>query len=123
RRTRRRRGRDTGGGWRSTAKPRFTSRSINLIRPTTSPKQSSTDFAKSQKNRTNIMSQLSFTPSGDLEVIPSKTSSNNDFDFLVGEWKIRNKKLKTRLNNCAHWLKFYPAPPFPKIPTRFPNTT
>jgi hypothetical protein len=47
------------------------------------------------------MSQLSFTPTGDLEVIPSKTSSNNDFDFLAGEWKIRNKKLKTRLNNCA----------------------
>src|SRR5262247_3098701 len=52
------------------------------------------------------MSQLSFTPTGDLEVIPSKTSSNNDFDFLVGEWKIRNKKLKTRLNNCAEWLEF-----------------
>ena len=52
------------------------------------------------------MSQLSFTPTGDLEIIPSKTSSNNDFDFLVGEWKIRNKKLKTRLNNCAEWLEF-----------------
>src|SRR5262249_60378291 len=48
-------------------------------------------------DRTKAMSQSSFTSTGDLEVIPSKASSNSDFDFLVGEWKIRNKKLKTRL--------------------------
>ena len=52
------------------------------------------------------MSRLSFTPAGDLEIIPSKTSSNDDFNFLVGDWKIRNRKLKTRLNNCAEWLEF-----------------
>ena len=52
------------------------------------------------------MSQLSLNSTGDLEVIPSKTSSQNDFDFLAGDWKIRNKKLKTRLNNCSEWLEF-----------------
>jgi hypothetical protein len=68
------------------------------------------------------MSQLSFTPTGDLEVIPSKTSSNNDFDFLVGEWKIRNKKLKTRLNNCAEWLEFNATGSCHKILNGFGNT-
>jgi hypothetical protein len=68
------------------------------------------------------MSQLSFTPTGDLEVIPSKTSSKSDFDFLVGEWKIRNKKLKTRLNNCAEWLEFDATGACHKILNGFGNT-
>src|SRR5262252_1890668 len=68
------------------------------------------------------MSQLSFTPTGDLEVIPSETSSNNDFDFLVGEWKIRNKKLKTRLNNCSEWLEFDATGACHKILNGFGNT-
>lgn len=42
----------------------------------------------------------------DLEIIPSKTSSENDFDFLLGSWHIRNRKLKTRLNNCTEWDEF-----------------
>jgi hypothetical protein len=52
------------------------------------------------------MSQLAFNSRGELEIIASKTSSQNDFDFLMGNWKIHNKKLKARLNNSTEWLEF-----------------
>src|SRR5664279_2170067 len=43
---------------------------------------------------------------GSLNISPSASSSKSDFDFFIGEWKITNKKLKTRLNNCTDWLFF-----------------
>ncbi|MEQ1675594.1 MAG: hypothetical protein ABL876_02760 [Chitinophagaceae bacterium] len=52
------------------------------------------------------MTNLQVTPDGNLEIIPSKTSAAGDFDFFVGNWQIRNKKLKTRLNNCTEWTEF-----------------
>lgn len=52
------------------------------------------------------MEQQLFKSLGDLEIIPSKNSSRNDFDFFFGKWKIQNRKLKTRLNNCKEWLEF-----------------
>ena len=39
-------------------------------------------------------------------IAASITSSEKDFDFEVGKWKIKNRKLKTRLNNCTEWLEF-----------------
>ncbi len=41
-----------------------------------------------------------------MEIKTSATSSQNDFDFLVGKWKVQNRKLKTRLNNCVEWDEF-----------------
>jgi hypothetical protein len=41
-----------------------------------------------------------------LEIKPSDTSSANDFDFLVGTWKVASRKLKTRLENCEDWIEF-----------------
>jgi hypothetical protein len=52
------------------------------------------------------MEQKLFTTAGGLEIIPAKTSSQTDFDFWIGKWRIHNKKLKTRLNNCKEWLEF-----------------
>ena len=52
------------------------------------------------------MSLLQFSATGSLDITPSKTSSQNDFDFLVGDWSIHNRKLKTRLNNCSEWTEF-----------------
>lgn len=52
------------------------------------------------------MTDLKFSPTGDLDITPSETSSQNDFDFYVGKWKIDNKKLNTRLNNCTEWTEF-----------------
>ncbi len=54
----------------------------------------------------NLHIALSFTESGELEISPSAKSSQNDFDFLKGKWKIKNRKLKTRLNNCNEWIEF-----------------
>lgn len=42
----------------------------------------------------------------ELIITPSNTSSANDFDFFVGSWIIKNKKLKTRLNGCDEWIEF-----------------
>ena len=42
----------------------------------------------------------------ELQIDPSKSSSEKDFDFFIGKWKIRNRKLKSRLNNCDEWIEF-----------------
>ena len=52
------------------------------------------------------MSQLPFNAIGELEIAASQTSSHEDFDFLTGRWKIRNRKLKTRLNDDDQWVEF-----------------
>ena len=49
---------------------------------------------------------INFDLNGELIIIPSVTSSKNDFDFFVGKWQLNNKKLKTRLNNCTEWTEF-----------------
>lgn len=41
-----------------------------------------------------------------LPVHPSATSSERDFDFLVGQWQVRNRKLKLRLRGCDDWSEF-----------------
>lgn len=52
------------------------------------------------------MSILKFLETGALEITPSETSSPHDFDFLVGDWNIHNRKLNERLNNCSEWTEF-----------------
>jgi len=44
--------------------------------------------------------------SQDLDIVPSPASSNTDFDFLHGVWKIRNRKLKERLKGSEEWIEF-----------------
>ena len=39
-------------------------------------------------------------------ILPSATSSQTDFDFLEGKWKVQNRKLKTRLSNSNEWSEF-----------------
>lgn len=41
-----------------------------------------------------------------LEIKPSATSSEKDFDFLEGKWKVQNRMLKERLNNSSEWNEF-----------------
>lgn len=50
--------------------------------------------------------KLSFKSNGELFLKASKQSSQFDFDFLVGSWKLYNRKLKSRLTNCSEWLEF-----------------
>lgn len=47
-----------------------------------------------------------FLENGELVNIPSATSSQSDFDFYAGKWKIHNKRLKTRLSNSTEWIEF-----------------
>ncbi len=50
--------------------------------------------------------KLTFHSTGELIITPSSTSSKKDFDFFEGKWKLRNKKLKSRLENCTEWIEF-----------------
>ena len=50
--------------------------------------------------------KLTFTEKGELDIQPSATSSANDFDYLVGKWKLSDKKLKSRLTNSTEWISF-----------------
>ena len=50
--------------------------------------------------------KLNFNEEGELIITASPTSSNHDFDFYEGKWKLHNKKLKDRLNNCTEWTTF-----------------
>lgn len=47
-----------------------------------------------------------FDAHGQLCVTASATSSPHDFDFYQGKWRLRNRKLKTRLNGCTEWVEF-----------------
>ena len=49
---------------------------------------------------------MTFDPKGDLVITASPTSSPNDFDFLVGKWKMHNRHLNKRLENCKEWTEF-----------------
>jgi hypothetical protein len=50
--------------------------------------------------------KLSFDEKGDLKITASATSSSRDFDFLVGKWKMHNRHLNKRLENCKDWTEF-----------------
>jgi hypothetical protein len=44
--------------------------------------------------------------SGALVIHASPTSSRHDFDFLVGNWKLKNRKLASRLTHSNQWISF-----------------
>lgn len=46
---------------------------------------------------------LDFDHAGELVIRASATSSVSDFDYLVGQWRLRNRKLSCRLNGCTDW--------------------
>ncbi|CAN5457466.1 hypothetical protein BH09BAC3_BH09BAC3_15330 [soil metagenome] len=50
--------------------------------------------------------KVDFDVRGELIIMPSVTSSPNDFDFYEGKWSLHNRKLKSRLTNCAEWIEF-----------------
>jgi hypothetical protein len=49
---------------------------------------------------------LHFDSAGALVIQASATSTEHDFDFLVGNWKLRNRKLKSRLTHSTEWIGF-----------------
>ena len=50
--------------------------------------------------------KVDFATDGELIITASPTSSKHDFDFYEGKWKLHNRKLKTRLDNCTQWTEF-----------------
>jgi hypothetical protein len=53
-----------------------------------------------------IMSMYSIYPDGRLAMTASESSSRDDFDFLVGGWKIRSRKLREPLTGRDEWDEF-----------------
>jgi hypothetical protein len=49
---------------------------------------------------------LEFDRTGALVIRASATSSLHDFDFLIGNWKLRNRKLASRLTQSTEWIGF-----------------
>jgi hypothetical protein len=49
---------------------------------------------------------LRFDSTGAPRLQASATSSQHDFDYLVGRWKLRNRKLKSRLTHSTEWIAF-----------------
>ena len=50
--------------------------------------------------------KVEFDVKGDLKITASPNSSPNDFDFLVGKWKMHNRHLDKRLADCHDWTEF-----------------
>ena len=50
--------------------------------------------------------KIELDTNGELMILASPFSSKHDFDFFEGKWLLRNRKLKTRLNQCPEWLEF-----------------
>jgi hypothetical protein len=44
--------------------------------------------------------KVAFDAKGELQITASSNSSPDDFDFLVGKWKMHNRHLNKRLANC-----------------------
>jgi len=53
-----------------------------------------------------VMPKLDFDAKGELVIKASATSSNSDFDYLEGKWKMYNRKLNKRLANNNEWTLF-----------------
>ncbi|MEO7989983.1 MAG: hypothetical protein ABI663_10605 [Chryseolinea sp.] len=53
-----------------------------------------------------MMANAKVNSSGDLEITASKTSSEHDFEFLSGKWRMKHSRLKTRLQNNNEWSEF-----------------
>ncbi len=50
--------------------------------------------------------KVNFDTKGELIITASPNSSKHDFDFYEGKWKLHNRKLKSRLDNCSEWIEF-----------------
>ena len=52
------------------------------------------------------MRAFSISSDGKLAITASETSSKNDFDYLVGNWNIKNRTLKEQLAGSDEWEEF-----------------
>jgi hypothetical protein len=59
-----------------------------------------------RRSKGEYMSALPLSSDGNLAITASETSSSNDFDYLVGNWDIRNRTLKEQLAGSDEWDEF-----------------
>jgi len=52
------------------------------------------------------MRAFSISADGKLAITASATSSQNDFDYLIGNWNIRSRRLKEPLAGSDEWEEF-----------------
>jgi len=57
-------------------------------------------------DETLAIPKLSFDAKGQLKIVASATSSSSDFDFLVGKWRMHNRRLNKRLEGGHDWTEF-----------------
>ncbi|MEO5798934.1 MAG: DUF1579 domain-containing protein [Gemmatimonadales bacterium] len=38
--------------------------------------------------------------------LPVEGSAPGDFDFVIGDWSVKHRKLKERLTGCDEWIEF-----------------
>ena len=57
-------------------------------------------------NKTMDIPPIHIDAAGELIITATSSSSKHDFDFFEGRWKLHNKKLKSKLNNCTEWIEF-----------------
>jgi hypothetical protein len=62
--------------------------------------------SNAQTSKIKIMEQTKIAKPKVLDIKPSIASSENDFNFLQGKWKVHNRKLKFRLSNSDEWTEF-----------------
>src|SRR5882672_2629428 len=53
-----------------------------------------------------VLPKLVFDDKGELVITASATSSQHDFDYLVGKWKLAHHRLRSRLTNSKDWDEF-----------------
>ncbi len=54
----------------------------------------------------NNFQNATINKEGKLTIIPSKTSSKEDFTFLEGKWEIQNKKLENETDGHSNWAEY-----------------
>lgn len=74
---------------------------ISLMNFTNLKAQNNMDHDKTLK-----IPELQFDKKGELIITASSTSSEHDFDFYEGKWKLHNRKLTTKLEACTEWIEF-----------------
>lgn len=52
------------------------------------------------------MPPMTFDAKGELAITASPTSSENDFDFNIGKWTLKNKHLNSRLTHCKEYTEY-----------------
>jgi hypothetical protein len=38
--------------------------------------------------------------------LPNDISAPTDFDFIIGDWCVKHRRLNSRFSNCAEWTEF-----------------